>query len=139
MAPQSDRNSMRRGSKELFVIGDRVLVQPTEGENRTDVGLLLPPSAMEKEAIQSGVVVAVGPGTALPPPGSEEDEPWKQPRAAARYLPMEIDVGDEVVFFRKAAVEIAFENEKYLVVSHAAILVLVREPGSVPDTLPEDL
>ena len=40
---------------------------------------------------------------------------------------MQAKVGDHALFFRKAAVEITFENDKYLVVPEAAILVLVRE------------
>jgi co-chaperonin GroES (HSP10) len=38
-------------------------------------------------------------------------------------------VGDHAIFFRKAAVEITFEDQKYLVVPEAAILVLIREPS----------
>jgi co-chaperonin GroES (HSP10) len=41
---------------------------------------------------------------------------------------MQAQVGDYALFFRKAAVEITFENEQYLVVPQAAILALVREP-----------
>ena len=126
---------MRKGKKELLVVGDRVLVLPEEGEDRTDVGLLLPPGAVEKEAVQSGRVVAMGPGTPLPPPNDEDPEPWRQTAQAARYLPMQVELGDFAVFFRKAAIEISFEAEKYLVVPQGAILVLVREPR-IPDALP---
>lgn len=131
--------SMRRGKKELVVVGDRILVAPEEGATRTQVGLLLPPGAVEKESVQSGRVVAVGPGTALPHPSEGEEESWKEARSGARYLPMDIEPGDFAVFFRKAAIEITFEGEKFLVVPHAAVLVLVRDGESVPDTLPEDL
>lgn len=130
---------MRKGKKELLVVGDRVLVKASEGEDRTKVGLLLPPGAMDKEQVQSGRVVAVGPGTPLPP-FEDEVEPWKQqPGHGARYLPMQVEEGDHAVFFRKAAIEIRFEDEKYLVVPQAAILVILREPGEIPDALPEEL
>jgi co-chaperonin GroES (HSP10) len=128
---------MKKGKKELLVVGDRVLVSPEEGENRTRVGLLLPPGAVEKEEVQGGTVMALGPGTPLPPP-EQEAEPWKTPFHAPRFLPMQVEVGDFAVFFRKAAIEIAFEEEKFLVVPQSAILVLVRE-SQVPDSLPDDL
>jgi co-chaperonin GroES (HSP10) len=129
---------MKKGRKELQVVGDRVLVKPEEGETRTQVGLILPPGAVDKESVQSGRVVAVGPGTPLPPLDSEDAEPWKTPRTEGRYLPLQVNVGDVAVFFRKAAVEIQFEGDKFLVVPHAALLVVVRE-SRVPDRLPERL
>ena len=129
---------MRKGKKELLVVGDRVLVEPEDGVDRTEVGLLLPPGAMEKEAVQTGRVVAMGPGTPLPPPNESDPEPWRSPSQQARYLPMQVGIGDFAVFFRKAAIEISFEGGKYLVVPQSAILVLVREP-QVPDTLPDEI
>ena len=129
---------MRKGRKELLVVGDRVLVEREDGEDRTEVGLLLPPGAVEKEAVQTGRVVAMGPGTPLPPPNEADPEPWRSPNQQPRYLPMQVDIGDFAVFFRKAAIEISFEGGKYLVVPQSAILVLVREPR-VPDSLPEEL
>jgi len=68
---------LRKGNKELLVVGDRVLVEPLKAENRTKVGLLLPAGVAEKEEVRSGLVVAIGPGTPLPPPGDEQ-EPWKE-------------------------------------------------------------
>jgi co-chaperonin GroES (HSP10) len=129
---------MRKGRKELLVVGDRVLVEPEGGESRTPVGLLLPPGGVEKESVQGGVVVAVGPGLPLAPPADDDQEPWKRTPMEPRYLPMQVEVGDYAVFFRKAAMEISFEGSKYLVVPHSALLVLVREPR-VPDSLPESL
>ena len=129
---------MRKGNKQLLVVGDRVLVEPEEGEDRTEVGLLLPPGAVEKEAVQTGRVVAVGPGTPLPPPNDDDPEPWKTTATAARFLPMQVDLGDFAVFFRKAAIEIAFEGQKFLVVPQGAILVLVREED-IPDALPDEI
>jgi co-chaperonin GroES (HSP10) len=128
---------MRRGRKELLVIGDRILVEPEQGETRTKVGLLLPAGVAEKEDVRGGTVVAIGPGMPLPPP-QEEGEPWKQPQSAPRYLPMEVRLGDYALFFRKAAIEITFEGERYLVVPHAALLVVVRE-DQVPDGVPDEL
>ncbi len=128
---------MRKGRKELMVVGDRVLIKPEEGETKTRVGLLLPASAVEKEPVQTGRVVALGPGTALPPP-EDNSEPWNTSPSIARYVPMQVSVGDFAVFFRKAAIEITFEDNKYLVVPQSAILVLVREQ-EIPDTFPEEI
>lgn len=128
-----------RGGRELKVVGDRVLVEPLEAENRTAVGLLLPPGAAEKEAVQTGRILAIGPGTPLPPPSEADPEPWKdRVDGRPRYLPMTFRLQDVVVFFRKAAVEVRFDDQDFLVVPHGAILVIERE-ASVPDALPEDL
>lgn len=134
---------MKRGNKELLVVGDRVLVKPEQEERMTKVGLYLPAGVMSKEDVQGGSVVAIGPGQPLPPP-SEEQEPWRTEYKAARYMPMQVGIGDLALFFRKAAIEITFDGERFLVVPYGAILVLVRDaaggkPRNVPDQLPEDL
>jgi co-chaperonin GroES (HSP10) len=113
--------------KRLIVVGDRVLVSPEAGEERTNVGLYLPPTAVESRQVQGGRIVATGPGTPLTEPASMDDEPWKIRTPEVRYQPMQANVGDYALFFRKAAVEITFESKTYLVVPQAAILVLVRE------------
>jgi co-chaperonin GroES (HSP10) len=126
---------MSEGAKRLIVVGDRVLITPEEGEERTTVGLYLPPTAMDHQAVQSGRIIATGPGTALPEPTQMDDEPWRiQSSRETRYVPMQAQVGDYALFFRKAAVEITFESKRYLVVPQAAILVLVRA-GDAPDEL----
>jgi len=114
-------------TKRLIVVGDRVLVAPAEGEERTTVGLYLPATALEGRQVQGGRVVATGPGTPMTEPASMDDEPWKIRGPDVKYLPMQARVGDYALFFRKAAVEITFEGTKYLVAPQAAILVLVRE------------
>src|SRR5216117_2453835 len=113
--------------KRLIVVGDRVLITPEEGEERTTVGLYLPPTALEGRQVQGGRIIATGPGTPMTEPASMDDEPWRIREPAVKYLPMQAGVGDYALFFRKAAVEITFEKKTYLVVPQAAILVLVRE------------
>ncbi len=118
-------------AKKLIVVGDRVLITPEEGEERTRVGLYLPPTALEQLAVQGGRVLATGPGTPMAEPASLDEEPWKigaRDGVPLRYVPMQARIGDYALFFRKAAVEITFEEKKYLVVPLAAILVLVRHP-----------
>jgi co-chaperonin GroES (HSP10) len=119
--------------KKLVVVGDRILVSPEEGEERTSVGLYLPPTAVDRQAVQGGRIVATGPGTPISPPTELDDEPWKVPAGEARFVPMQARVGDYALFFRKAAVEITFETKRYLVVPQAAILVLVRSESPLDD------
>lgn len=117
--------------KRLLVVGDRVLIHPDADEARTRVGLYLPPSAVDSQAVQSGRVVATGPGTPISAPTELGDEPWKMGGTEARYLPVQAQPGDHAIFFRRAAVEISFRSEKYLVVPQAAILALVRDEFGV--------
>jgi co-chaperonin GroES (HSP10) len=113
--------------KKLLVAGDRVLIKPEEGEERTKVGLYLPATAMDTQQVQEGLIVAIGVGDPLPDISAFEDEPWKLEEKATRFRPIQAKVGDHAIFFRKAAVEISFEDQRYLVVPQAAILVLVRD------------
>jgi co-chaperonin GroES (HSP10) len=124
---------MKKSRKQLVVVGDRVLVSPEEGEERTSVGLYLPPTAIDRQAVQSGRIVATGPGTPLPEPTQLDDEPWKIGHSNQRFVPMQAQIGDYALFFRKAAVEITFEDKRYLVVPQAAILVLVRSENPLDD------
>jgi len=118
---------MRHNNKELIVVGDRVLVRLEEGEERTNVGLYLPPTAVDNQAVQGGEIVATGPGLPMPSPDSNVEEPWRVTSRETRFLPMQARRGDYALFFRKAAVEITFEGDRYLVVPQAAILALVRD------------
>jgi co-chaperonin GroES (HSP10) len=121
---------MLRGDKELNVVGDRVLIRLDEPDDRTAVGLYLPPTALEKESVHSGEIVEVGPGFPLPPKPEEDDMPWNQGTGERmRYIPLQAQKGDHAIFLRKEAVEIKFDEEKYVVVPHSAILVLVHSTG----------
>lgn len=115
-------------NKRLIVVGDRVLIAPEEGEERTRVGLYLPPTAVDAMAVQGGRVLATGPGTPMADLTSLDEEPWKIGQPVGKFVPMQARVGDYALFFRKASVEITFEESKYLVVPLAAILVLARHP-----------
>jgi chaperonin GroES len=127
---------MRKAKKDLIVVGDRVLVKIEEGEERTNVGLYLPPTAVDNQAVQSGQIVATGPGLPLPAPDANADEPWRTTSSReTRFVPMQAKVGDYALFFRKAAVEITFEGDRFLVVPQAAILALVRDEDFDIDSL----
>ena len=118
---------MRINNKQLIVVGDRVLVRAEEGDDRTKVGLYLPSTAIDAQAVQGGRIVATGPGLPMPDLAPNSDEPWRTPAREMRFVPMQARTGDFALFFRKAAVEITFEQERYLVVPQTAILALVRE------------
>lgn len=132
---------MKIGNKRLSVVGDRVLVKQENLEERTEVGLYLPQTVVEKEEVQGGRVVLIGPGLPLPQPQDVDEEPWRNVPSEPRYLPLQAEVGDYALFLKKAAVEIKFEGEKYLIVPHNSILVLIQEGPDVLEDLedPEDL
>jgi chaperonin GroES len=113
--------------KQLLVVGDRVLITVEDGDDRTRVGLYLPATAIDAQQVQTGLIVATGPGTPVADLGSLDEEPWKIDARESRNRGMQARVGDHAIFFRKAAVEISFEENKYLVVPQAAILVLIRD------------
>ncbi|MBM4185767.1 MAG: co-chaperone GroES [Gemmatimonadetes bacterium] len=113
--------------KKMLVVGDRVLISPEGGEERTRVGLYLPATAIDTQQVQEGLIIATGPGDPVPDASSYDEEPWKADEKTPRFRPMQARVGDHAIFFRKAAVEISFEDKKYLVVPQAAILVLIRD------------
>lgn len=127
---------MKREHKRLIVVGDRVLVKSEDGEERTKVGLYLPPTAVDAQAVQGGTIVATGPGLPMPDLADASDEPWRQATGSmreTRFVPMQARTGDFALFFRKASVEITFENERYLVVPQSAILALVRDETHIDE------
>jgi chaperonin GroES len=119
---------MRIHNKKLIVVGDRVLIKVEEGEERSNVGLILPATAVESQAVQGGRIVATGPGLPMPDLNEHADEPWRMgtSRRDTKFVPMQARVGDYAMFFRKASVEMTFETERFLVVPQSAILALVR-------------
>lgn len=112
--------------KKLIVVGDRVLIQPATQSDKTESGLYLPPGVQEKEKIQSGHVIKVGPGYPLPLP-ADEDEMWKGKEDQVKYLPLQAQEGDLAIFLQRGAVEVIYEKEKYFIVPQASILMLERE------------
>jgi chaperonin GroES len=114
-------------TKELIIVGDRVLIDPDVMRERTNHGLYLPQGIEEKEKIQSGYVVKTGPGYLLPDPNSISEEPWHKTQQEARYLPLQTEEGDYVIFLRKSAIELEYESRKYLIVPQSAILLIIRE------------
>ena len=127
---------------ELIVVGDRVLIRPQRGEQKTDAGLLLPPSVAEQGNVRGGEVVKTGPGYLTQNPEYSESETWKSEETPVRYLPLQAEEGDFAFFVRQEAVQIRYEHENFLIVPHSSILALVREDElseEKSDTTIEDL
>lgn len=112
--------------RKLIVVGDRLLIRPKKNSERTKSGLYLPPGVQEKEQIQEGYVVKVGPGYPIPA-ALEEDEPWKDTDEKIKYIPLQAKEGDKAIFLLKGAHEIQFEGDRYFVVPQGAVLMLERE------------
>ena len=110
--------------KNLIVVGDRILIDPDEQMDKTASGLYLPPTVKEKEKVMGGHVMKTGPG--YPIPDSTLEESWRTGRKDVQYLPLQAVEGDYAIFLKESSMEIEFEERKYLIVPHSAILALVR-------------
>ncbi|MDY6418574.1 MAG: co-chaperone GroES [Bacteroidales bacterium] len=84
-------------------LADRVLIEPKEAETKTASGIYIPDTAKEKP--QQGTVIAAGPG--------KKDEP------------MEVKVGDQVLYGKYAGTEVTVEDKKYLIVKQSDILAIL--------------
>jgi len=112
--------------EKFIMVGDRVLVKPKSPSQKTNSGLILPPSVQENEKVLSGYVVKVGPGYPIPAM-SDEDEPWRAKQESVKYVPLQARVGDLAVYLNKSGYEIEFNKEIYFVLPHSAILMLIRD------------
>ena len=88
---------------------DRILVQPLDAEQKTQSGLVIPDTAKEKP--QEGKVLAVGPG--------RFDE------GGAKRVPLDVAVGDVVVYSKYGGTEIKYAGEEYLILSARDVLAVV--------------
>jgi len=116
-------------NKELdkfLMIGDKVLVKPTNPQGKTKSGLLLPPLVQEGEKLQTGYVIKIGPGIPLPSQ-KDEDEVWKKTEEKVSYLPLQVKEGDLAIYLQNAGFEVIINDEKYLILSHSSIMMLVRD------------
>lgn len=90
-------------------LGDRVVIKVLASEEKTQSGIVLPDTAKEKP--QEGEIVAVGSGRTL-------DNGEK--------LPMEVKVGDRVIYSKYAGTEIKLDGEEYLILNERDILGIVE-------------
>jgi co-chaperonin GroES (HSP10) len=77
--------------------------------------------------VQTGRIVAVGPGLPIPVMDRSEDEPWRESGTTGNYLPLQAEVGDLALYVREHAVDVKIEGEDYVVVPQSALLVLLRD------------
>ncbi len=118
---------MKSRSKQILIVGDRLLIQPDKGDKTSPAGLYLPPSVVEKQEVKGGIVVEVGPGIALGSPNDSFDEPWKENKSDVKYIPTQAEIGDFALYLGKASIEIEIEKKEYLIVPQSAILILIRD------------
>ncbi len=91
-------------------LGDRVVVEPLEAEEKTKGGIILPDTAKEKP--QEGKVVAVGKG--------KVDE-------KGNLIPMEVKVGDKVLYGKYSGTEVTVDEKQYIILREEDILAIVEE------------
>jgi len=89
-------------------LSDRVLIKPKAREETTRSGIVLPDTAKEKP--QEGTIVAAGPGRVL------ED---------GTRVPLDVKVGDSVLYAKYAGTEYKIDNEEHLIVKESDILAVV--------------
>jgi chaperonin GroES len=94
---------------QLEPLEDRVVVKPEEEEETTVSGIVIPDTAKEKP--QQGLIVAAGPGR------FEE----------GKRVPMDVKVGDKILYSKYGGTEVKVEGEEYLVLSSRDILAIVKK------------
>lgn len=95
---------------QLRPLGDRVIVKPAAKEEMTKTGIILPDTA-SKERPEQGEVVSVGPGRLL---------------ENGSRAPMNVKIGDVIVFKKYSPDEVKIGDAEYLVLSEAEILAVVE-------------
>ncbi|MGB2868398.1 MAG: co-chaperone GroES family protein [Bacteroidota bacterium] len=116
-----------RTRRKIILVGDKVLIAPDKDADRTQHGLYLPPGVKEKEKVQSGYIVNVGPGYAVPNPHFIDQESWSTtPKDPVKYLPLQAEEGDYALFLRDSAIEVEYDGQRYLIVPHSSILMIIR-------------
>jgi chaperonin GroES len=93
----------------LKPLGNRVVVEPIEQEDITAGGIVLPETAKEKP--QKGKVLSIGPG--------DRDEDGKR-------IPMDVAVGDTVLYAKYAGTEIKIDGKKLLILRETDLLAIVQ-------------
>lgn len=110
----------------FLMVGDRLLIKPKSPLDKTKSGLYLPPGVQSKEKIQAGYILKVGPGYPIPAI-NEIDEPWKDKSEDVKYVPLQAQEGDMAIFLQNSGFEIEFKKEKFIIVPHSAVLMVIRD------------
>ena len=93
----------------LKPLGDRLIVEPTQQEEMTASGIVLPETAKEKP--MQGTVLAVG-------PGARKDD--------GSRIQMDVAKGDKVLYAKYAGTEVKIDNIKYLILKETDVLAIVE-------------
>ncbi len=99
---------MRRLFDLLRPLGDRIIIELVESEEKTASGIVLPDSAKEKP--QEGKVVAVGTGRVL---------------ESGERVALEVSVGDRIIFSKYGGTEVKYQGTEYLILRESDILAVV--------------
>ncbi|MFL6479465.1 MAG: co-chaperone GroES [Bacillales bacterium] len=94
----------------LRPLGDRIIIELVESEEKTASGIVLPDSAKEKP--QEGKVVAVGTGRVL---------------ESGERVALEVSVGDRIIFSKYGGTEVKYEGTEYLILRETDILAVVGQ------------
>ncbi|HEY4652058.1 MAG TPA: co-chaperone GroES family protein [Pontibacter sp.] len=119
----SEKNKLEK----IIIVGDRVLIKPKSSREQTKSGLYLPPGVQEKEKVQEGYIMRVGPGYPIPADYSLDEDLWGEEDESVRYIPLQAREGDLAIYLQRDAIEINYLGEKYFIVPQSAVLMLVRE------------
>ena len=98
----------------LKPLADRIVVRPGEAEETTVSGIVIPDTAKEKP--QTGEVLAVGPG--------------RRSEQTGNIIPLDVKVGDTVVYSKYGGTEITVDAEDLLILTSRDVLALVGKPSS---------
>jgi len=110
---------LMKTKKNVMIVGDRVQISiRTKGRRRPRRGSICRPRSRRRRRSRAGPWYAI--------PETTPDESWKAGGKEVKYLPLQAKEGDYAIFLKDAAMEIEFEEKKYLIVPHSAILALVR-------------
>ena len=113
-------------TNKMIVIGDRVLIKPETEADKTKGGLYLPPGVKEKEKVQTGYIIKVGPGYPIPSQ-TDDSEPWKQDEEKTKYVPLQVKEGDQALYLKKDSIDVEFDGIEYVIVPQSAILLVIRD------------
>src|SRR4051812_36911493 len=95
----------------LQPLDDRIVVQPSDAEETTASGLVIPDTAKEKP--QQGDVLAVGPG--------------RRSEQTGEIIPLDVKVGDKVVYSKYGGTEITSGGEDLLILAGRDVLAIVKK------------
>ena len=101
---------MAKAKKKLIPLGDRLLVERIEAEEKTAGGIVLPDTAKEKPI--QGKVVAVG-------EGRRSDE--------GKVIPLQVKKGDTILFGKYAGAEVKIDGEEYLIMREDDVLAILED------------